>query len=172
LITLDLSPSFFSEQEKNVAAEVRPLLRTGWMQTRYFKTMADEGAALEETGAQTARTGSLGDLPLTVVTATGPIWWPGTPPTIDPAAFRTMWLARQADLTKLSANSRQVFADRSSHFMNFDQPELIVKAIRQMIAANIIESPSLYPSAFSPRRAGQKVRSSSNPSTSAVAAWA
>jgi len=43
LITLDLSPSFFSEQEKNVAAEVRPLLRTGWMQTRYFKTMADEG---------------------------------------------------------------------------------------------------------------------------------
>ena len=135
LFSLDVTPSFFATQESGVSTNMRPLLHVGWIQSRYFKTMADEGAALEETGAQTARAGSLGDLPLTVLTATGPTWWPGTPPTIDPAAFRTMWLGLQADLTTLSANSRQVFADRSSHFMNFDQSKLIVEAIRQMIAA-------------------------------------
>ena len=57
------------------------------------------------------------------------------PTNVDPTRFRKMWLKFQSDLMKLSTNSRQVFADRSSHFMNFDQPELIVEAIRQMIAA-------------------------------------
>ena len=133
LISLDLSPSFFSEQEKNVAAEVRPLLRAGWMQTRYFKTMADEGDALPDTCAHVQRIGSLGDVLLTVVTATGPTWWPDLPPDIDPAKFREMWLHFQTDLTTLSTNSRQVFADRSSHFIQFDQPELVVETVRQMI---------------------------------------
>ncbi|MEQ1654985.1 MAG: alpha/beta hydrolase [Nitrospira sp.] len=133
LFSLDATPSFFATQEAGVPSDMRPLLRVGWMQSRYFKTMTDEGAALEETGRQAARAGSLGDLPLNVLTATGPIWWPGTPPTIDPAAFRTMWLGLQAGLTNLSTNNRQVFADHSSHFMNFDQPELIVEAIRQMV---------------------------------------
>jgi len=72
---------------------------------------------------------------LTVITATGPTWWPDMPTSVDPARFRKMWLKFQPDLTKLSTNSRQVFADRSSHFINFDQPELIIEAIQDMIAA-------------------------------------
>jgi len=107
-----------------VAAEIRPLLRAGWMQTRYFKTMADEGDALPDTCAHVQRLGSLGDLPLTVLTATGPTWWPDLPPDIDPAKFREMWLDLQTDLTTLSTNSRQVFADRSSHFINLTSRSL------------------------------------------------
>ena len=49
------------------------------------------------------------------------------------AKFRQMWLHLQADLTKLSTNSRQIFADQSSHFINFDQPELVVGAVREII---------------------------------------
>lgn len=133
LLAQDRAPTFFTAQEAGVSADVRPLLRMGWLQSRYFKTMADEGAALEGTAGQTGMTGSLGDLPLIVLTATGPTWWPEMPPTVNPANFRKMWLKLQTDLTKLSTNSRQVFADRSSHFVNFDQPELIVDAVRQMI---------------------------------------
>ena len=44
-----------------------------------------------------------------------------------------MWLRLQSQLTTLSTESRQVFADHSSHFVNFDQPEVIVAAVRQMI---------------------------------------
>ena len=40
---------------------------------------------------------------------------------------------RKFDLTKLSTNSRQIFADQSSHFINFDQPELVIEGIRQVV---------------------------------------
>ncbi len=56
------------------------------------------------------------------------IYWSNIQP-----EFRQMWIELQRDLTKLSTNSRQLFADRSSHFMNFDQPDLIISAIRQML---------------------------------------
>lgn len=135
LMSLDLAPSFFATQEAGVSAEMRPLLRAGWLQSRYFKTMAYEGAALEGTAGQTGVAGSLGDLPLIVLTATGPTWWPDMPSNVNPARFRKMWLQFQTDLTKLSTNSRQVFADRSSHFINFDQPDVIIDAISQMVKA-------------------------------------
>jgi pimeloyl-ACP methyl ester carboxylesterase len=133
LFSLEKLPPLFTTQESSVPPDVRPLLRFGWMQSRYFKTMAEEGAALEATGMLAVRTGSLGDLPVTVVTASGPTWWPDLPPNLDPVAFREMWLRLQSQLTTLSTESRQVFADHSSHFVNFDQPEVIVAAVRQMI---------------------------------------
>lgn len=140
LFTFDAIPPLFSIQERSVATETHSLLRMGWMQTRYFKTMTDEGAALEDTCSQVRRAGSLGDLPLLILTATGPTWWPDMPPDIDQAKFREMWLKLQADLTKLSTNSRQLFADHSSHFMNFDQPALIVDAIRQMVESTHLKT--------------------------------
>lgn len=133
LFLFDAVPPLFSRQEASVQPGIHPLLRMGWMQTHYFKTMIDEGAALEDTCTQVRRAGSLDDLPLTVLTATGSTWWPDMPPDINPAKFRQMWLELQADLTKLSTSNRQLFADHSSHFMNFDQPELIIDAIRQMV---------------------------------------
>jgi pimeloyl-ACP methyl ester carboxylesterase len=141
LISLDLVPSFFAAQEAGVPADIRPLLRAGWMQSRYFKTMAYEGAALEDTAGQTGTAGSLGNLPLTVITATGPTWWPDMPTSVDPTRFQKMWLKFQSDLMKLSTNSRQVFADRSSHSINFDQPELIINAIQEMLAARTPSPP-------------------------------
>jgi pimeloyl-ACP methyl ester carboxylesterase len=95
--------------------------------------IADEIAVFAETIEQVQATGSLGDLPLTVLTATGSVWWPDLPPDVDASQFRQMWLELQQDLTKLSTNSTQVFADKSSHFMQFDQPEVIVDAIRQIV---------------------------------------
>ena len=55
------------------------------------------------------------------------------PPDIDKVKFRQMWLELQSDLMKLSTNSRHFFADHSSHFMNFDQPDLIIDAVRQIV---------------------------------------
>ena len=131
--SFDAIPSLFLKQEDAVQPNIRLLLRMGWMQTRYFGTMGAEGTALRETCSQVTRAGSLGDLPLIVLTATGPSWWPDMPPDIDQTKFRKIWLELQADLTKLSTNSRHLFADRSSHFINFDQPDLITGTVRQMV---------------------------------------
>lgn len=133
MLTLDVLPPLFARQEKGAPPDIRPMLRAGWAKTRYFATMADEEASLEATASQVKRAGLLGDLPLIIVTAAGPTWWPDMPQDVDLSRFRHMWLNLQADLLKLSTNSRQVFADKSTHFVNFDQPEIIVEQVRQLI---------------------------------------
>ncbi|MEP7151821.1 MAG: alpha/beta hydrolase [Nitrospira sp.] len=126
-------PPFLSQQEEKVPEKVRPMLRAGWLWTSYPTTLSEEGDALVETLEQVRHIGPLGDLPLVVLTATGPVWWPDMPGAVNPVKFRKMWLDLQQDLTKLSSNSRQVFADQSSHFIQFDQPELVITAIRRLI---------------------------------------
>lgn len=126
-------PPFLSQQEEKVPEKVRPMLRAGWLRTSYPTTLSEEGDALVETLEQVRHIGPLGDLPLVVLTATGPVWWPDMPGAVNPVKFRKMWLDLQQELTKLSSNSRQVFADQSSHFIQFDQPELVITAIRRLI---------------------------------------
>jgi pimeloyl-ACP methyl ester carboxylesterase len=101
----------------------------------FWKTMIDVNAALEETCTQVRATGSLGDLPLVVLTATGPKWWPGWPPDFPVEPLREKWMEMQKELLKLSSNSTHMLAEKSSHFIQLDQPELIVKAVRQVVEA-------------------------------------
>ena len=131
--SFDSLPPFLVQQEEKLPEKIRPMLRAGWLRTSYLTTLSNEGDALVETLEQVRRLGSLGDLPLVVLTATGPVWWPDMPGAVNPTKFRRMWLDLQTDLTKLSTNSRQVFADRSGHFIQFDQPALIIEAIRQTV---------------------------------------
>ena len=98
-------------------------------------TMRDEAFAVEETTAQVQATGSLGERPLAVLSANGPIWMPWLPPDFPVEQFKRMWLLLQKDLTTLSSNSWQIFADQSSHFIQFDQPGLVIDAIRQVVEA-------------------------------------
>ena len=133
MATYDQLPQLLMAQEEKVSAEIRPMLRAGWLRTGYFATLTDESDGLIETLEQVRRSGSLGNLPLVVITATGPVWWPDMPGQVNPAKFRKMWLDLQQSLTTLSTNSRQVFADQSSHFIPFDQPELVSNAVRQLI---------------------------------------
>ncbi len=140
--SFDRLPPFLRLQEEKVPGKIRSMLRAGWLRTGYLATVSDEGNALPETLEQVRRTGPLGDLSLVVLTATGPMWWPDMPGAVNPDKFKRMWLDLQQDLTKLSTHSRQVFADQSSHFIPFDQPTLVIEAIRQTIETVRRSSPS------------------------------
>lgn len=131
--SFDMLPPFLVQQEEKVPGKIRPMLRAGWLRTSYTTTLAGEARALDETLIHVKRTPSLDDLPLVVLTATGPVWWPDMPGEVNPDTFRRMWLELQRDLTKLSTNSLQIFADQSSHFIQFDQPDLVIEAIRHII---------------------------------------
>ncbi|HMX92848.1 MAG TPA: alpha/beta hydrolase, partial [Nitrospira sp.] len=133
MASYDQLPPLLMRQEEKVSAETRPMLRAGWLRTGYYSTLTDESDGLIETLEQVRRSGSLGNLPLIVITATGPVWWPDMPGQVNQAKFRKMWLELQQGLTTLSTNSRQVFADQSSHFIPFDQPELLTDVVRQLI---------------------------------------
>jgi hypothetical protein len=44
------------------------------------------------------------------------------------------WQREQTELLQLSSDSRQVFAEKSGHNIQFDQPAAAVGAIVQMVA--------------------------------------
>ena len=133
LSSLGLLPPLLATQLQQVPPEVQPMLRIGWVRTSYMTAIAQETAVLPDTLEQVRTTGALGDVPLVVLTATGPIWWPDLTGEVDRAQFKQTWLALQQKLTTLSAHSTQLFADKSSHFMQFDQPEVIVDGVRRVV---------------------------------------
>lgn len=50
-------------------------------------------------------------------------------------AFKKNWIEMQKDLTTLSTQSRYVVAEKSGHSVMVEQPEVIIKAIRQVVEA-------------------------------------
>jgi pimeloyl-ACP methyl ester carboxylesterase len=50
------------------------------------------------------------------------------------AAFEQMWRGLQNDLAALVPNARLSIATRSGHYIQQEQPELVVEAIRQVVA--------------------------------------
>lgn len=98
--------------------------------------IADELSLLEESFRQhLAAPVSLGDKPLIVLTA-GPLQLTGTGLSeeqieqMDEAHTRT-----QAALTQGSQNAEQIIAEDSGHYIQVEQPDLVIDAIRQVVGA-------------------------------------
>lgn len=86
---------------------------------RTFQAQERESAGVPISLAQAADVTSLDDLPLIVVSR-------GLDP--DPK-----WQRMQADLVRLSSDSRQVIADQSGHNVQIDQPDVASDAIVDMV---------------------------------------
>jgi pimeloyl-ACP methyl ester carboxylesterase len=48
-------------------------------------------------------------------------------------AAERVWRELQADLATRSTNARQVIAEKSGHYIQFDEPGLVIDAIRQIV---------------------------------------
>ena len=71
----------------------------------------------------------LGDIPLIVLTAGNPEYGP------DEQALEDDRKKAQAALAALSRNGKQVIAVGSGHHIQIEDPELVVRAIRDVLAA-------------------------------------
>lgn len=87
---------------------------------RSIQTTLDEGTGMPESFIQAGAITTFGDIPLTVLSR-------GLDPDQD-------WQAMQTELLHLSSHSQQVFADKSGHNIQLDQPEAAATAIVQMVA--------------------------------------
>ena len=114
--------------------EVRAMVLAHSLRSSTTKTTFNECTVVETTLTQLRATGSLDDLPLVVMTPTGPVWLPGLPPgaPIDDD-FMNMWMELQKDLVTLSSNSTHILAEKSSHLIPLDEPDLVVQAIRHVV---------------------------------------
>src|SRR5215203_5242823 len=104
--------------------------------TRQLYESADEASSLRESfEQQLAAPMSLGDKPLIVLTA-GPLQLEGMGLSqeqmdqMDEAYTRS-----QAALIQGSQNSEQILAEDSGHYIQMEQPDLVIDAIRQVVDA-------------------------------------
>jgi len=100
-----------------------------------FRSMRENVAELKslpQSAAQTAGTGSLGDLPLAVLSHD-----PNKPEFELPEDLvkptNDAWQQMQNELAQLSARSEHIVAKNSGHYIQLDRPELVIEAVRNVI---------------------------------------
>ncbi len=105
---------------RKLPAPILPIVRALWSQPKNFMSLGQHVAALPDSAAQAAAVSSLGDLPLVVLSGDH-----HAAPYID-------W---QRDLAQLSSRGRHLVASDSGHWIHLDHPELVTRAIREVVAA-------------------------------------
>ncbi len=96
-----------------------------------FHTARESVAELKnfsESARQTAATGSLGDLPLVVLSHDPNKPQPDLPADLDKITNED-WSQMQQELTHLSTRSTQVVAEHSGHYIQLDRPELVIQGV-------------------------------------------
>lgn len=107
--------------------EVWPHIRAHWCQPKSFHGMADYLANLPANAASCTSECDLGDLPLVVLSAA------------DSPASR---VAEHKRIARSSRRGRWEMAQDSGHWIQLDRPDLVVAAIREVIGADIVNTPA------------------------------
>jgi pimeloyl-ACP methyl ester carboxylesterase len=102
--------------------------------TNYFAVAADETAMLlTNLERMAAMPRSIEDWPLTVLSR-GRVDGPPDATRAELVALEPAWQGLQVDLTGLSRDSQHVVAEDSGHYVQLDQPDLVVEEVRKMLA--------------------------------------
>ncbi|MBV9385714.1 MAG: alpha/beta hydrolase [Chroococcidiopsidaceae cyanobacterium CP_BM_ER_R8_30] len=110
------------------------ILKASWYRTHFLTALHSELTHLEESSAQVGAARSLLDMPLVVLTRGVQEPNPGRS-NQQMKQFEQVWNELQADLVSLSSNSTQLIAQQSGHYIHLEQPQLVVKGIRQVVEA-------------------------------------
>ena len=98
---------------------------------------AREGTAelkgISESAAQTAATGSLGDMPLVVLSHDPDKPSAELPPDLAKPT-NDAWEKMQEELAHLSTRGTQMIAKNSSHYIQIDRPDIVIDAVRNVVA--------------------------------------
>jgi pimeloyl-ACP methyl ester carboxylesterase len=112
-----LTPQLHAELDREVPAEYRAATRAIWLSSRQRRVVAREVVIIMSSRGQPP---DLGSLPLTVLTA---------------AERHPGWEQLQAELAATSTRGQHVIADRGGHYIQYDNPELVIKAIRDLLGS-------------------------------------
>ena len=107
---------------RKLPPETYPLMQEFWSQPKCYHAMAEHLAALERDGAAIARIVSRPEIPTIVISS-------GNQPAEQIEAQRLLAAA--------SRDGRHVIAARSSHWIQFDEPELVIAAVRELVARRV-----------------------------------
>jgi len=101
-------------------SELRPIVAAFWTRPKFFGAIASQAESLPRSAAEVAATGNHGDLPLVVLSASD--------------SDGSVLSAHEA-LAHLSSQGKHIVASNSGHWIQLDQPELVVESIRDVVEA-------------------------------------
>lgn len=105
------------EQVRKLPPDVHPMVREHWCQPKCFRAMADHLRVLQEAAAFMGSLEALPDVPLVVLSS---------------AQLPPERIEEHRRLARLSSTGRHAVAERSGHWIPFDEPDLVVEAIREV----------------------------------------
>jgi pimeloyl-ACP methyl ester carboxylesterase len=105
-------------------------------------------AAAVETMARAAAAHPLPPLPLFVLARGKPLGATAEALGFSPDRFEAAWRAVQEDLATLSPNARFAIAEQSEHYIQLDQPEVVISSIARVVTA--VREPGAYTPAATP----------------------
>ena len=103
---------------RKLPPRVHPVVQALWCQPKCFHAIAEHLLALERDGALISTMIPPREVPVVVISS-------GSQPTESLAAHRM--------LAEASAQGRHVVATRSAHWVQFDEPDLIVEIVRELV---------------------------------------
>ena len=109
-------------------------LKLSFYSSKHWATMFREVRNIKKSSQQMKQTGSLGNMPLVVISANSFLKRSFFTALLPLRQVDESWNQMQAELLKLSTNSKQIIAAKSSHFIWVDEPEVMVKAVRELVA--------------------------------------
>jgi pimeloyl-ACP methyl ester carboxylesterase len=109
-----------------------PVQRAAECNFHTARTGLEEMKTIDQSAAETAATGLLGDLPLIVLSHD-----PDKPSADLPADLakptNEAWEKMQEELAHLSTRGSQIIAKNSSHYIQIDRPDLVVEAVHKVV---------------------------------------
>jgi pimeloyl-ACP methyl ester carboxylesterase len=99
-------------------SELRPIIAAFWTQPKFFDAIVSQAESLPRSAAQVAATGAYGDIPLVVLSASG----------LCPSRVR-----EHEALANLSSQGKHIVASKSGHWIQLDEPDLVVESIREVV---------------------------------------
>jgi hypothetical protein len=113
-------------EQESIALECRP---------SFIQAEADHQWALERSAEEARNSGTLGSIPLTVISR-DPSYYPSYDPKsmqASDAHIEAVWSELQRAQLKLSADSRQVIAIGAGHGIPWQRPDVVIEAVRAMV---------------------------------------
>jgi len=129
---LESGPMDGAPDETQVALKFLPQSLSG---------VLSEFAAIDEMFGEPFAAGSFGNLPLIVLTAgklpdESP---PGMTPELE-AEVSKVWSELQVELTALSTSGEQRVIDDATHYIQYDNPDAVIQAIRDVLASSEVST--------------------------------
>jgi pimeloyl-ACP methyl ester carboxylesterase len=119
-----LTGGTLAEAERMIApmaklpSELRPIIAALWTQPKFFDAIASQAEALPQSAAQVAATGDYSDIPLVVLSASSS----------SPSQMK----GHEA-LAHLSSQGKHIVASKSGHWIQLDEPDLVIESIREVV---------------------------------------